>query len=132
MRPLLTSPLRGEETHAYLTFTTSRPLYWPQLGQTECGRLGCLQFGHGWIWTRASARCERRRPFFDLDSLTFGSAMDPGSLREASEWLPGRRSLRSQAGSPAAPPPHAARWRAYGRDAPPADSAAPGRKPRRR
>src|SRR5690242_10413237 len=35
----------------------------------------CLQFGQAWIWTRASARCERRRPFFDLDSLTFGRAM---------------------------------------------------------
>src|SRR5438270_13024025 len=73
---------RGFRSYVYLVLTTSRPLYWPQLGQTECGRFGCLQFGHGWIWTRASARWERRRPFFDLDSLTFGSAMDPGSLRE--------------------------------------------------
>src|SRR5438270_6698442 len=53
---------------------TSRPAYWPQFGQMECGRRGCLQFGHGWIWTSASARCERRRPFLDLDSLTFGRA----------------------------------------------------------
>src|ERR1700756_5517882 len=52
----------------------SLPLYWPQFGATECGRFMCLQFGHGWICTSASARCERRRPFFDLDSLTFGSA----------------------------------------------------------
>src|SRR5436305_9565511 len=90
MRPLLTSPLRGEETHPYLTFTTSRPLYWPQLGQTECGRFGCLQFGHGWIWTRASARCERRRPFFDLDSLTFGRA----TARELYRGSAPRRLLR--------------------------------------
>src|SRR5260370_13482014 len=34
----------------------------------------CLQFGQAWIWTSASARCERRRPFFDLESLTFGRA----------------------------------------------------------
>src|SRR5216683_7038770 len=53
---------------------TSRPAYWPQFGQIACGRRGCLQFGQGWIWTSASARCERRRPFFDLDSLTFGRA----------------------------------------------------------
>src|SRR5256885_14706578 len=39
----------------------------------------CLQLGHAWIWTSASARCERRRPFLDLDSLTFGSAMGPGN-----------------------------------------------------
>src|SRR5437879_3845312 len=38
----------------------------------------CLQFGQAWIWTSASARCERRRPFFDLDSLTFGRAMARG------------------------------------------------------
>src|SRR5207302_9480013 len=38
----------------------------------------CLQFGEAWIWTSASARCERRRPFFDLDSLTFGRAMARG------------------------------------------------------
>src|SRR5438067_1307644 len=49
---------------------------------TECGRLGCWQLGQGWIWMRASARCERRRPFFDFDSLTFGRAMNAGSLRE--------------------------------------------------
>src|SRR5258708_34223061 len=34
-----------------------------------------LQFGQGWSCTCTSARCERRRPFFDLDSLTFGRAM---------------------------------------------------------
>src|SRR5260370_37596846 len=34
-----------------------------------------LQFGQGWSCTCSSARCERRRPFFDLDSLTFGRAM---------------------------------------------------------
>src|SRR4029077_3400268 len=39
----------------------------------------CLQFGEVWIWTSASARCERRRPFFDLDSLTFGSAIRPAN-----------------------------------------------------
>src|SRR5207245_11450156 len=38
------------------------------------GRFMCLQLGQGWICTSASARCERRRPFFDLDSLTFGRA----------------------------------------------------------
>src|SRR5947209_20076008 len=65
---------RGFRSYVYLVLTTSRPLYWPQFGQTECGRFGCLQFGHGWIWTRASARCERRRPFLDLESLTFGRA----------------------------------------------------------
>src|SRR5437660_10309475 len=52
-----------------------------------CGRLMCLQLGQGWIWTSASARWERRRPFLDLDSLTFGRATarkvygKPGSRR---------------------------------------------------
>src|SRR5260370_9343837 len=34
-----------------------------------------LQFGQGWSCTCTSARCERRRPFLELDSLTFGRAM---------------------------------------------------------
>src|SRR5256885_2926485 len=46
----------------------------------------CLQFGQGWIWTSASARCERRRPFFDLESLTFGSATKPEFYRELRDW----------------------------------------------
>jgi hypothetical protein len=34
-----------------------------------------LQFGHGWSWISASARWDRRRPFLDLESLTFGCAI---------------------------------------------------------
>jgi len=40
-----------------------------------CGRVSFLQFGQGWSCTWTSARCERLRPFFDLESLTFGRAM---------------------------------------------------------
>src|SRR5258705_3025778 len=69
----LTLSPRGRGNYSVLI--TSRPAYWPQLGQIECGRLGFLQLGQGWSWTRASARCERRRPFLDFDCLTFGSAM---------------------------------------------------------
>src|SRR5712691_8171793 len=46
----------------------------------------CLQFGQGWIWTSASARCERRRPFFDFDSLTFGSATARRFYRTLTNW----------------------------------------------
>src|SRR6266576_2921399 len=42
----------------------------------------CLQLGQGWICTSASARWERRRPFLDLDSLTFGRAMAPKLYRK--------------------------------------------------
>src|SRR5437588_10412840 len=88
---------------------TSRPAYWPQFGQTECGRFGCLQFGHGWIWTSASARCERRRPFFDLDSLTLGRATAREFYRTSRLGLsssPSARPLpRRWPCSTAAPPP---------------------------
>src|SRR6267143_1030636 len=47
-----------------------------------------LQFGQGCSCTCTSARCERRRPFFDLDSLTFGRAMAAEFYRS---WLLGGR-----------------------------------------
>src|SRR5216683_4470920 len=53
-----------------------------------CGRISFLQFGHGWSCTCTSARCERRRPFLDLDSLTFGRAMAAEFYRRS---LLGRR-----------------------------------------
>ena len=33
-------------TYSSATSTTSRPLYWPQCGQTRCGSLGSWQLGH--------------------------------------------------------------------------------------
>src|SRR5216683_516487 len=53
-----------------------------------CGRISFLQLGHGWSCTCTSARCERRRPFLDLDSLTFGRAMAAEFYRRS---LLGRR-----------------------------------------
>src|SRR5438094_546169 len=52
-----------------------------------CGRRSRLHWGQGWSRKSSRARCERRRPFFDFDSLTFGRAM-------ATRSLPGGRFLR--------------------------------------
>ena len=94
--PTLSPDGRGN----YSVLITSRPAYWPQLGQIVCGRLGFLQLGQGWSWTRASARCERRRPFLDFDCLTFGSAMPAEFYRKrplaylSSQTDPFARALR--------------------------------------
>src|SRR5258708_20940154 len=47
-----------------------------------------LQLGHGWSCTCTNARCEGRRPFLDLDSLTFGRARAAEFYRS---WLLGGR-----------------------------------------
>ena len=56
-----------------------------------------MQFGHGWIWTKASARCERRRPFLDFDSLTFGCATAAEVYRNRLPPLDEGRSDRTRA-----------------------------------
>ena len=55
--------------------STSRPLYVLQLGQTRCGRLGCLQVGQTWRRGTEIPCWARRLSRLDLDVFRFGTAM---------------------------------------------------------
>ncbi len=53
----------------------SRPLYWPQCGQTRCGSFFSWQFGQEESPTSGSASWARRLPRRALEIFRFGLAI---------------------------------------------------------
>src|SRR5580704_7719002 len=54
------------------TSITSRPLYFPQCGQTRCGSLGSWQLGHWAMTVRRKESCVRRADVRRLECLRLG------------------------------------------------------------
>src|ERR1700687_5400797 len=54
------------------TSMTSRPLYFPQCGQTRCGSLGSWQLGHWAITVRRRESCVRRAEVRRLECRRLG------------------------------------------------------------
>jgi hypothetical protein len=50
-------------------------LYVLQLGQTWCGRFGCLHVGHTWTRGTEIPCCARRLSRLDFEVFRFGTAM---------------------------------------------------------
>src|SRR4051812_49473763 len=53
----------------------SRPLYWPQTGQTRCGSRGELQFGQCEMLGEEILCCDRRLFVRECDCRCLGTAM---------------------------------------------------------
>src|SRR5581483_2157719 len=58
--------------YASATSTTSRPLYFPQCGQTRCGSVGSWQCGHSYKPGVRMASCARRVEVLRLECRRFG------------------------------------------------------------
>src|SRR5215467_2259413 len=69
------------------TSTTSRPLYWPQWGQTRCGSLGSWQFGHSDRPEAFSASWARRVAVRLAECLRFGFGISQTSDKFATHLL---------------------------------------------
>ncbi len=61
-----------KEAYCSTTSITSRPLYFPQCGQTRCGSLGSWQFGHCDKLGFFSESCVRRAEVRRLECRRFG------------------------------------------------------------
>src|SRR5678816_4396443 len=64
--------MSGSSDYSSATSMTSRPLYFPQCGQTRCGNLGSWQLGHWAITVRRRESCVRRAEVRRLECRRLG------------------------------------------------------------
>src|ERR1700689_3920644 len=68
-------PFSVTRFYSSATSITSRPLYFPQCGQTRCGSLGSWQLGHCDRLALVSEACVRRAEVRRLECRRFGFGM---------------------------------------------------------
>src|SRR3954468_22185168 len=78
----------------------SRPLYWPQTGQTRCGSRGELQFGQCEMLGDEILCCDRRLFVRECDCRCLGTAMATEEASGAGPLRPGG-SLRGRSATAA-------------------------------
>src|SRR3954452_13985859 len=83
----------GLAGYSSATSITSRPLYFPQCGQTRCGSLGSWQLGHWAITVRRRESCVRRAEVRRLECRRLGCGILLSQLLERCPTVVAFRSL---------------------------------------
>src|ERR1700733_8685594 len=83
----------GSSDYSSATSITSRPLYFPQCGQTRCGSLGSWQLGHWAITVRRRESCVRRAEVRRLECRRLGFGILLSQLLERCPAVITRRNL---------------------------------------